>query len=641
MYNEVRLGYHRDFADWPRVAPEVPSLGGYTYFNDSVHSIGDWANMPQKFENNTYQLVDVLNFQVGNHSIKVGGEARLWNSSSMFDANVNGYYLFDTSLDFLYDNGAYALVFGANPPDPPANNPYVSGAASGEWKKGDSRRKWQGLEGGIFVQDDWRITERLTVSLGIRWEYYGVPQEKSGRGINMPSFGTEQGYLNTVAGTMDLTEGSYNREGIKYLIFDGRQLQGKGLWNPYYKAFAPKVSFAYDLTGDGKTSVRGGFGISYDRTFNNTYENDRFNYPDMTFVTLIYYPIHATIPYTIPTALISSYRAALRWMQPNLIPQGAYNWLFGIQRELTPNVSIEINYTGSKGKELGSIQRPNRFTGDRLDGVPNGINAYSAIRDVNVREQRLRSMYNALTVTLNKRFSEGWSWYTAYTYGTAKDQNSDYFGDNTSMEAVCHERLDDEYAYAQFDRRHRLVGGFVFDTPFFKNSENWFLKNIVAGWQIAGNFDYTSGRPFTISGTASSTDWNYDYDYNDRPLWTGGSYDELITWSSGRPGWNKSLFAVPVKPTGADDMNYYTQTFVTRNAFRWFPTYNVNISLQKYWVVSVAGKEFTIQGIFEVFNLFKTLQWRLPSRGWTASDFGVSSRMDGQRTSQISLRIMF
>lgn len=645
MYNEVRIGYHRDYADWPRIAPEIPSLGGYS-FADGVTVIGDYPNMPQKFANNTYQLVDVLNFQIGNHSIKVGGEARLWNSDSMFDANVAGSYYYIDSTWFLYDLGAYYLVMGADPPNSPEGNPYATGTELSEWGVGDSRRKWKGFEGGLFVHDDWRVTDKLTLSLGLRWEYYGVPKETSGRGINMPAFGTQAGFE---AG--QVIEGTFGEEGIRYLIFDGRQLLGKGLWNPYYKAFAPKVSLAYDLTGDGKTSLRAGWGISYDRTFNNTYENDRFNYPDFTFAGFpgepYGYPvIQPSYPGTVPTGNVAGYRAALRWMLPDLQPQKAYNWLVGIQRELSANVSIEINYTGSKGRNLGSIQRPNRFTGDRLDGIPDGINAYTAIRDLNLRTQNLKSDYNALTVTVNKRFSNGWSWYTAYTYGTAKDQNSDYFGEGdtgsgTVMEAVSNERIDMEYGYAQFDRRHRVVGGMIYDIPFFKNSKNWFLKNVVAGWQISSNFHFTSGQPFTVRANVSSADWNKDYDYHDRPLWLGGNFSDLITWTNGRPGFDRSQFGVPVAPAAANDLSYYDQNFIERNAFRWFPTHNVNISLQKYWTVPVAGREFTVQAIFEVFNVLKSYFWDLPNTSWTNALFGQSQRMSGQRTSQVSLRIMF
>jgi len=647
MYNELRLGYNRAYFYWPRVAPEVPSLGGYTVFSDGVHAVGDWLNMPQGGVLNTYQLVEVLNFQKGNHSIKVGGELRYPNSDIVFDAIVSGAYNFYSSLDWLYNYGAYYLWFGADPPDPPANNPYILGDASGTWTKGNTHRKWATIEGGVFAQDDWRVTDRLTVSFGLRWEYFGVPQEKSGVGINMPAFGTEKGYLNTIAGNYDITEGIYSVEGIKYAIWDGRELNGKGLWNPYYKAFAPKVSFAYDLTGDGKTSVRGGFGISYDRTFDNIPIIDCFNYPMFTFVG-VYRPqadLIPTIPYTIPAQLLTNYRIAQRWTMPDLIPQSAYNWLFGIQRELGANTSIEINYTGSHGKNLGCVQRPNRFTGDGLDNVADAINPYSGtgISGIMMCIQNLRSNYNAIQIVLNKRFSRKWSLYTAYTYGYASDQVSDYMGgDPSGVSAVSHERIDMEYGYAMFDRRSRLVGGFVWDIPWGKNSGNWLIKNILAGWQVSGNFHYTSGTPFTIRGTTYLSDWNMDYIGYDRPLWLGGDYQDIITWSQGKPGWDESHFGIPIPPAYAEDMSYYVQNFTPRNAFRWFPTYNLNLAFQKYFVVPMGGgRDLNIQLIAEVFNVFKWLFWDLPETSWDSSLFGASQRMSGARKLQVSVRVMF
>ena len=172
------------------------------------------------------------------------------------------------------------------------------------------------------------------------------------------------------------------------------------------------------------------------------------------------------------------------------------------------------------------------------------------------RTQNLKSDYSAFTATINKRFANGWSWYTAYTYGIAKDENSDYFGEGdtgsgTVMEAVSNERIGDEYGYAQFDRRHRVVGGMIFDMPFFKNSKNWFLRNVVAGWQISSNFHFTSGagrspsgppRPPTIgTGTTTTTTG---------PFGRGRLFQELVTWTNGRPGWDKSMFAVPNYPSG-------------------------------------------------------------------------------------------
>lgn len=636
-YNEVRFGCHLDSLDYKRPVPELPVFG----FFDGVTWIGQDDDMLTK--TSTYQLMDVLNFQIGNHSIKLGGEARLWTMKADWPAYATGIYAFLDCNWFLYDYGAYYLLIGADPPDPSEDNPYVPGPGTGIWQKGDPSRKWRGLEGGLFIQDDWRVTDRLTFSPGLRWEYFGVPKETSGHGISMPAFGTQEGYENTIAGNYDITEGTFNREGIKYLIFDGRELNGKGLWNPYYKAFAPKISFAYDLTGDGKTSFRGGWGISYDRIFNNIWMNDHFNYPDYTFAYFLATPwIHPTFPGTIPAENAAYYDVSLRWMQPDLVPQKAYNWLLGLQRELGSNLMLEISYTGSAGRDLGTIQHPNRYTGDRLDGSADGINPYVGIMSANFREQTMRSDYHALTITLNKRFSRGWSWYTAYTYGSAKDQTSGYGGDNSSMAAVSNERLGDEYGYAQFDRRHRMVGGFVWEMPFFRQSNNWVLKNVLAGWQVSGNFHWTSGQPFTVSGGLPSTDWNYDGDWwYDRPLWTGGNYDELVTRTDGRPGFDYDKFAIPVPPKYADDMSYYEQNFVPRNAFRWFPTYNVDLSVQKFFTARMAARDVTFQVIAEVFNVGNWLFWDLPGTSWDLPNFGYSQRKSGVRRLQLSLRVVF
>ncbi|MCK4817579.1 hypothetical protein KA005_17555, partial [bacterium] len=433
------------------------------------------------------------------------------------------------------------------------------------------------------------------------------------KGINQPAFGTQAGYESTIAGDLDITEGEYNEEGIRYLIFDGRELMGKGMWERFYKGFAPKFSFAYDLTGDGKTSLRGGAGLSYERQMGRQYANDRFNYPDFTWPTFYgesygYPPIYATIPGEIPQANISSYTVSLRWMLPNLRPQKAYNWLIGIQRELAPNLSVEIDYTGSAGRDIGALGRPNRYTGEGLDGTFNGLNPYVSISNANTRENWAKSNYHGLQIIMNKRFSNGWSWYTAYTYSVAKDSASYY----QSYAPVSTERRDMEYSYADFDHRHRLVGGFVYDLPFFKKSTNWFIKNVIAGWQIASTFHYTSGQRLIVRGLSGATDWNLDGNRTDRPLWLGDNYSDIIKWSGGWPSLDKSLLGEPNPPGYERDLSYYDQNLLARNAFTWFPTYSINISIRKYFTAHVGGRDVTFQLIGEIFNLLKTTFWNVP-----------------------------
>ncbi|MGQ9638233.1 MAG: TonB-dependent receptor [Thermodesulfobacteriota bacterium] len=650
-YNEVRLGYKRDKWEW---AVQDDSIA-FVAFNDELHPFGD-PGYPMLQVNNTYQLADVLNIQVKDHNVKLGGEFTLWRVKSMFDAFVNGYYIFDDGLAFLANGPASYLILGADPPEN-QDNPYLPGDSKRAdlWRTGFglTNRKWKGYEIGLFAQDDWRISKRLSISFGLRWEFYSVPKEYSGIGIAQPMFGTQKGFLNTMAGNLDLTEGVWNEEGIRYMIFGGRQLAGKGLWNNYYGNFAPKVSFAYDLTGDGKTSLRGGYGISYDRQMNRSYENDRFNYPNFAFNSFLGSPWGGSADFylklpgvQVPVEAAGAVRISLRWMDPELKPQMAHNWMLGIQRELGPNFSVEIDYTGSAGRRIGGIMRISRQTGDAADGRYDGINPYVNIRDGNFRTNSFYSNYHGGQIILNKRFSDGWSWYTAYTYGVAKDLSSIYQGIVLSQ-AVEKDYWDLDYGYADYDHRHRIVGGFVYEIPFFRNSKNSFLRNVLSGWQIGASYHWTSGRRFNIFTPGSSRyDWNLDGQWgSDRPIWVGGSnYNEAIKKGSGDdnpPSVNPDLFAVPNPPKYPGDMSYYKQNIVPRNAFTWFPTYNIDISLQKNFVIPVGSRDFNLQLILDVFNVLKNQFWELPNMTWGLSTFGDVYRKSGDRIAQISIRFMF
>ena len=644
-YNEVRAGYHKEHWEEKVQDPDMAGFGWY----DEPQWMGD-VGYPMYQDNTTYQLSDVLNFQKGNHSLKVGGELRFWRVDCMFDADILGQYVYVSGMDFINNLSCDYMVYGANPPDPPADNPYVPGDAAGDWITGFGLtwRKWKGTEVGLFAQDDWRATDRLTITFGLRWDYYSVPQEYSGVGINQPAFGTQKGYE-----TGEVIEGTYNpdnpadpanREGIQYLIYDGRQLLDKGIWNPYYGGFAPKVSASYDLTGDGKTSLRAGYGIGYERQMNRNYENDRFNYPDFCFATFFgepsgFAPLYATLPGSLPPVENrAGFRTSLRWMDPELKPQMAHNWLLGIQREIATNFSIEVDYAGSAGRRIGSLTAINRFTGDGVSGGFQGYNPYAGIRDVYFRENRYKSNYHSLQVILNKRFARGWSFYSAYTLSQSKDQVSAYqFGPLTSIE-----REDMDYGYSDFDHLHRLVGGFVVDLPFFKNSDSWALRNILGGWQVGGSFHITSGTRFSVAGYAPSTDFNQDGVRYDWPLWLGGSNDDFIKENGdGFPYLDPGQVGAPNLPAAEFDLNYYNQNFVKRNQFTWYPTRNLSISLQKYFKSTMAGREVTFQFIFEVFNVFKFQPWALPVTDYSLDTFGEVTRRVGERTGQISFRVLF
>ena len=101
------------------------------------------------------------------------------------------------------------------------------------------------------------------------------------------------------------------------------------------------------------------------------------------------------------------------------------------------------------------------------------------------------------------------------------------------------------------------------------------------------------------------------------------------------------MVAIPIRPAAEHDLTYYNQNFVKRNQFTWFPTRNISLSLQKYFKSTMGGREVTFQFIFEVFNLFKFQPWALPVTDYSLGTFGEVTRRIGERTGQISFRVLF
>jgi hypothetical protein len=231
----------------------------------------------------------------------------------------------------------------------------------------------------------------------------------------------------------------------------------------------------------------------------------------------------------------------------------------------------------------------------------------------------------------------------------AKDLSSIYQGIVLSQ-AVEESHWDTDYGYSSFDHRHRIVGGLVWEFPWFRDSESWALRNLIGGWQIGVTYHFTSGRRFNLVTPGSSAyDFNLDAQWGtDRPVWLGGSdYNEALDWQQGRPSIDADLFTDPEPPSASGDMSYYNQNIVPRNAFTWYPTYNVDISLQKNFIIPGGNRDYNLQLILDVFNLFKHQFWRVPgfdgsqANVYGLSTFGQVTQKLGDRIAQISIRFMF
>jgi hypothetical protein len=213
---------------------------------------------------------------------------------------------------------------------------------------------------GLYGQDSWRVARRLTVNLALRWEYFGIQHNKDPRLDSnfFPATGVSrfQGIRN---GDVAVTEDSAIN----------------GLTRKDWNNFAPRVGFAWDVFGDGKTSVRGGYGIGYERNFGNVTFNVIQNPPNYAVLSLVSGVDLPSIPITTnnagPLAGSAGSKAlpsvSLRAVDPNLRTAYAHFWSASVEHEVFKNIVAAVEYSGSKGRDLYSIENINRVgLGKRL-----------------------------------------------------------------------------------------------------------------------------------------------------------------------------------------------------------------------------------------------------------------------------------
>jgi hypothetical protein len=273
--------------------------------------------------------------------------------------------------------------------------------------------------------------------------------------------------------------------------------------------------------------VHAGFGINYDRIYNNLFENIRFNPPffadgllgpfsgNATVIT----PAQTTALVTYPFTGTSTFAGAgltpsLRDMDENLVTPYYEQAHIGVQYQLGKDFVLESNYVGTFGHKLIGLLNPNSFNGEYAAGQdPTLINPnYSSI---DLRTNCCDSNYHAWQTTVRKRFSSGLQFNVNYTFSKAMDDVSDAFFGKGNAASFPTDSLNPHFDYgpADFDVKHRVVASFVYNLPFAK--ENRWL----GGWLVSGIVSLQSGTPFSIYN--STVDSNADGDYNDRAVYIG------------------------------------------------------------------------------------------------------------------------
>lgn len=482
------------------------------------------AALPFGGPQNVAEIDQTFSLTHGKHNFKFGAEYLYIRDNRMFGAYENAIeYLSSGSPTTAYDNllsgQLYRFSTAIYPQnkfpcfrDPVSNAPIQTPECTltGPATAPNFSRSNRYNDGAAYIQDSWRVLPRLTLNLGLRWEYYGVQHDK-----------TSSNDANFVLGPGT----SIYQQVQNGFVANGGALPAGRLWAPADRNFGPRIGFAYDVFGDGKTSLRGGYGIAYERNFGNVTYNVIQNPPNYAVLNITNgtdvpegtLPITAnnfgaagqpgTYPFRSPT---------LRAVDTNIKPAYASIWNLSVERELHTGAVAALEYSGSRGIHGYTIQSYNdigfgpTYTGLGCGGTGGAdcANPYQQLNPqynyINYRTNGNNSWHEALNakLTTNNLFHQGLDLTTNYTWSHTQDYLSATFGGSDEFSGQALGTLDPfnpslDKGDADFDVRNRLALSAVWNVPY-ANKTQGFAKHVLDGWEFAPIVYAVSGYPYTI-----------------------------------------------------------------------------------------------------------------------------------------------
>ncbi len=523
ILNEFRFQYGRDF-EYQYSTPPGPgepptsrtAVGGVRTPNVFITNglqfgTPTFLERPKYPDERRVQFADSLTWIMGRHTFKFGGD---FNHVSDDTVNLRfeaGAYSYNNLADFIID---YSNYLSANPAtnarcSTSSRNPGKCYTSNFQQGIGAPGLKIATNDYNFFAQDDFRITPRLTVNLGLRYEYIQVPD------ASLPNSDTTviPNDLRTIAeATTTLPKDKNN--------------------------FGPRVGFAYDLFGDGRTSLRGGYGIYYGRIQSSTLYNAYVNTGNPAGQAQVAISATSTSPAApiFPNVLAPSaltFRAGAivffdRNFQAPLINQ--YDVI--LEHQLFRDIVVSASYIGSLGRDLPTFvdQNYTRSTtnptntfavvGGPFDGrtfqLPLYTRANPAYGALTRIESTVNSEYNGLVFEVKKRMSHGVQGSFSYTFAKATDtnQNSATFTQTNSPYDLFDRSYDN--GPSNNDVRHKIVASMILAPEFYKGPKSSALNYVLNGWSLAPIFVFYSGRAF--DGGVSGSSLNGSFGDNRFPL---------------------------------------------------------------------------------------------------------------------------
>jgi hypothetical protein len=604
MANELRLAFNRYTSTTLSGDFKYPGLDVFPNLQmqqDLNLQIGPNPNAPQSTIQNTYQVSENFSWYKEKHELKFGVDYRDLISEGTFIQRIRGDYTYATIDRFLRDL----------PPDVLAqrNN-------GGKLYVGNNQQVY------FYANDNWKATRNLTLSFGLRYEYSTVAR-------SMKEF-----ELNSLADVPGL------------IIFRAPRPQ-KNNW-------APRIGFAYSPGNSGTTSIRGGFGLAYDLIFDNVGTNARPPQATSTVdETLLnntpgYLARGGISPSAVAAALspASARAATSSYLDPEQKLGYSINWNLGVQRVFRKDYTVDVRYLGNRGVHLlfqTQLNRNSVVTANHnlplffsqpsqatLDALPLTLAQLTTERDSAIGNPYLpagfplpitaykalgNSEYHGLAVDVNKRFSNHLLFKAGYTWSHALDDSTAEVNSTTLSPRRPEDfnNIRKEWANSALDRRHRGTFAWDYQTPWFENSSNLFLKKIVGNWAFSGAWIYEAPE-YATPQSAMDANLNGDSAADRVVINTNG--DRLVTSDitalvSSRNGANQTVGYLVTNPNA-----YYIRarpgvyTVSGRNILKMRPVDNFDISVGKI----VPFKEnYKVEFRVDMYNAFNHPQY-IPGR---------------------------
>jgi len=618
--------------------PSLPQITVSSYFTASQSIAGPKAGT------NFYSLRDVYSWNHGKHALSFGGEASLNKDIQQTLLNNYGTFSFDGSRSIAGSKTSG----GASSPSSTQNAlvDFILGLPKSMNQDAPVTAVDNIWFSGLFLQDDYKVSPTLTLNLGLRWDVQPAPTEPQNRLATWLPGAHSTVIPNAPTGLLVVGD-----------TYNGKKLS-RGIVNTRYHHISPRVGFAWEPFGNGRTAIRGAAGLFYGSVSGNEWNAPsnflpfavRNSYSHVTSLTDVYsdprsFPDGDPYPYVYsPSSARFIYPAALEGIDPAY--QWPYNYQFNlsVQQQFTRDFAMTLSYVSTLSHDIPlapdvnyPIWSPTAKSGDQNTRRPFGPQeSAQPLTTVNLIRSNQTANYHALQVNFEKRMGHGFSIKGFYTWSrtmSSAELNNSGAVVNNPQDAY---HLEEEYGRSSTDIRDRSQTSIVWKPNYFTN-HGLLTRALLDGWTISGIVAFESGSPFSVT---TGVDTNFDGINNDRANVVAGqpfrnpnysrfdtkskffNPDAFCTYDASCPG---------IGPGGSDGDS-------KRNEYTGPGSKNVNAALFRNFKL---WEGVQLQGRVEATNVFNFVNMNNPNANLNSSSVGTIGSAGSMRNLQVGARILF